>query len=127
MVINPTKITIATGVLIREIMDDLMKALEEKIQGLEIQVIGIENDFFGENITVSGLLTGQDIIGQLQPIDLGKKLYLPDNILRSGEAVLLDNVTLEDLKEAIKVPLELVNYFGDTFIDIIIKDLQSWR
>ena len=59
----------------------------------------IQNDFFGEKITVSGLLTGQDIRRQLEGKPLGEKLLLPCNLLRSGEEVFLDDMTLGELEK----------------------------
>lgn len=123
-VIKPRKITIATGRLIEATLRKLMQEFMHKIEGLEIQVIGITNNFFGECITISGLLTGQDIIEQLAHVDLGEKVYMPDNILRSGEAVLLDDTTLEQLKSSINKPLHLINYLGEELLDTILEDLN---
>ena len=61
----------------------LGERLREKFPQVSIEVIPIRNDFFGEQITVSGLLTGQDLIRQLKGRDLGEKLLLPCNLLRS--------------------------------------------
>ena len=66
--------------------------------GLNVKVYEIVNEFFGERITVSGLLTGQDIIKQLKGKDLGNMLYLPENLLRSGEDYLLDDVKISDIE-----------------------------
>ena len=60
------------------------------------------NDFFGEMITVSGLLTGQDLLAQLKGKPLGEKLLLPQNVLKSGETVFLDDMTLADLEKAFR-------------------------
>ncbi len=121
--IEPTTITIATGKLIEDVLSELMRELERKVHGLTIQVVGINNDYFGELITVSGLLVGVDIIKQLKPLELGSKVFMPDNILRSGEDILLDDTTLDALKEAVSVPLELVDYIGDTLIDKVMSSL----
>ncbi len=76
----------------------------------EIQVIGIVNDYFGHRITVSGLVTGKDIIAQLKDMDLGDRIYIPDNMLKSDEDVFLDNITLDELSTSLNqtvVPLPL--------------------
>ena len=90
---------------------------------VKIQVFPIRNDFFGERITVTGLLTGQDIIAQLKGRDLGEILYLPENILRSGERVLLDDITVEDLAGALQVKTDIVKSSGYDFVDAFIRKL----
>lgn len=90
---------------------------------MKIQVFPIRNDFFGERITVAGLLTGQDIIAQLKGRDLGEILYLPENILRSGERVLLDDITVEDLAGALQVKTDIVKSSGYDFVDAFIRKL----
>ena len=63
------------------------------------------NRFFGETITVSGLITGADLLEQLKGRDLGARLLIPDNMLRAGERVFLDDVTVEELEQALGVPV----------------------
>ena len=104
---------------IRRMADRLMERLPE----VKIQVFPIRNDFFGERITVTGLLTGQDIIAQLKGRDLGEILYLPENILRSGERVLLDDITVEDLAGALQVKTDIVKSSGYDFVDAFIRKL----
>ncbi len=116
------RVTIATGMLIQPILERLMSSLMDKVPGLEVNVIGIRNDYFGEMITVSGLLVGSDILNQLKGKDLGDVLLLPDNILRSGEDILLDDVTLQALKNGIDVPVELVSYIGDDLVKAVVGD-----
>ena len=92
----------------------------ETVPGLSVKVYPIRNDFFGESITVSGLLTGQDIIAQLSGKDLGEALLMPQNILRSQETVLLDDVTVEDLVLALQVPLNIVKSSGYDFTSSVL-------
>ena len=66
---------------------------------------GIKNNFFGESITVSGLLTGKDIIEQLSGEELGEALYIPASALRAEGDVLLDDVSPEDISRALGVPV----------------------
>ena len=93
-----------------------MKKFAEKAmslcEGLTVHVYPITNDFFGEMITVSGLLTGQDICSQLKDKELGEVLYLPENVLRSGEQVFLDDLTVCDVQNALQVPLDIVKSNG---------------
>ncbi len=105
-----------------------IKQMAEKVCALypqiTISVYEIRNDFFGEMITVSGLLTGQDIISQLKDKVLGETVYLPQNVLRSGEEVFLDDVTLGDMEKALQVPVDIVKSSGYDFLNSVIgKDL----
>ena len=86
-----------------------------------IRVYEITNEFFGEMITVSGLLTGQDIKNQLNGKKLGEKLWLPQNVLRSGETVFLDDFTLNQLETALQVPIDIVKSSGYEFLQLILQ------
>ena len=78
----------------------------DKIRG---NVYPIRNRFFGETITVSGLVTGGDLIEQLRGRPLGERLLLPSNMLRAGERVFLDDVTVEQVEEALGVPVQVLD------------------
>ena len=93
----------------------------ENVEGLQIHVHAICNDFFGENITVSGLLTGTDIMAQAKELPLGKRMLLPENVLRSGEQVLLDDYTVQDLEKTLQVPIDIVKSSGYEFINTILN------
>ena len=102
---------------IRKMADRLM----ERFPGISIRVYPVRNDFFGERITVTGLLTGQDIIAQLKEKELGEILYLPENILRSGEQVLLDDITVQELSGALQVKTDIVKSSGYDFVNAFIR------
>lgn len=96
-------VTVATGRLTYPTLKKFAEQLEERFPGLRIHVYAIRNDFFGETITVSGLVTGQDLIAQLKECQaqgekLGDALLIPTNMLRTGENVFLDDVTTEDVE-----------------------------
>ena len=93
-----------------------------KYPNIEIQVIGIVNHFFGEQITVAGLLTATDILEQLQGIDLGDRVVLPAAVLKADEAVFLDDISLEDFQKALQVPAYIVKSNGMGFIQAITGD-----
>ena len=93
--------------------------------GLKIHVHPIANRFFGENITVSGLLTGQDLEAQLREKPLGERLLLPENVLRSGEDVFLDDMTLGELEKALQVPIYIVKSSGYEFIQAILNKFSE--
>lgn len=115
------RMTLVTGRLayptIRELADRMMQAF----QWLDLQVVPIRNDFFGEMITVSGLLTGQDIIAQLKDLNLGEKILLPQNVLRSGENYFLDDITIPQVEETLQVKVDIVKSSGQDFVQTILK------
>ncbi len=117
-----TDITIATGLLaaptIQELVSEFMEIFPEK----KIDVVPIINHFFGEQITVSGLLTGQDIVEQLKGRQLGSKLLLPCNLLRSGEEVFLDDMTLAQVGNALQVKIVIVKSSGQDLVSCLLSD-----
>ncbi|TCK98295.1 putative radical SAM enzyme (TIGR03279 family) [Natranaerovirga hydrolytica] len=115
------EVTIATGVLAYGLIDEITKKINEKYPNVKINVHPIINHFFGERITVSGLLTGQDIINQLKDKHLGQRLLLPNNLLRSGEEILLDNVTIREIENTLQVSVAIVQSTGKDFINKIIS------
>ena len=119
------EIAIATGYLAYPFIRDMCKRTEELFPDFKVNVYPIKNDFFGELITVSGLLTGQDILSQLKGRRLGKSLYLPQNVLRSGEDVFLDDMHLSDLEKALQLPLNIVKSSGYEFFEALKKEALS--
>ena len=85
-------------------------------------VYDIRNDFFGEQITVAGLLTGQDIEAQLKDRNLGERLLLPQCILRSGEDVFLDDMHVPDLEKSLQVPIDIVKSSGWDFVEAVMGE-----
>lgn len=114
------EISMATGRLAFPYIEKMADALMEICSGLRVYVYEIRNDFFGEQITVSGLLTGQDLIAQLKGRKLGEMLYLPENVLRSGEEVLLDDLTLSDISRTLQVPVDIVKSSGQDFVNAVL-------
>ena len=114
--IRKREVSVATGMLSYPVIKNLAEILEKKCSGLKINVYGIENDFFGKKITVSGLVCGCDIIKSLSGKSLGKELFLPENMFRANEDVLLDDVTLKELKKALKVKVTKTKNDGFEFI-----------
>ena len=114
------ELSIATGKLAFPYIQRMARGLEESCPGLEIRVYPITNHFFGELITVSGLLTGQDLLAQLRGKALGQCLLLPENVLRSGEDVFLDDCRLPELEKALQVPINMVKSSGKDFVESIL-------
>ena len=113
-------VTIATGKLAAPFMKELSDIITEKFNKVSVDVITITNDFFGEEITVSGLITGQDLISQLKDKDLGEALLLSCTMLRSGEKVFLDDITLQELEESLQVKTRIVQSDGRDLVLAII-------
>lgn len=113
--------TIATGLLAAPTICELAGKFMEVFPQAEIKVIPIVNHFFGEQITVSGLLTGQDLIEQLKGKHLGDRLLLPCNLLRSGEDVFLDDVTLAQVENALQVKVDIVKSSGQDLVSCLLN------
>ena len=109
-------VSIATGVAAYRFLSGLARRLEEKAKGLKINVYEIKNRTFGEKITVAGLLCGKDILKGLKGKELGDTLYISSSMLRDGENVLLDDVTTDQLAEALDVKIVAVDCDGAQLI-----------
>lgn len=116
------EVSMATGFLAYPYLKKMIKKLQEKFPNVTVHLYPIRNDFFGEKITVAGLITGQDLIAQLKEQQLGERLLLPCNMLRSGEEVFLDDVTLSELKESLQIQVDIVKSSGWDFIEAIINN-----
>ncbi|MEA4815775.1 MAG: DUF512 domain-containing protein [Lachnospiraceae bacterium] len=114
------EVSIATGTLAFDFINGLSLRLNQKFPNLKINLYAVENKFFGSEITVSGLLTGRDIIDALKDKPLGEFLLLPLNLLRRGENVLLDDIAIEDIEKSLKIPIKIADYSGKDFIYSII-------
>ena len=91
-----------------------------RFAGLSVHVYAVSNVFFGERITVSGLLTGQDIIQQLKGKQLGERILLPQNVLRSGEDYFLDDITVGEMEKALQVKVDIVKSSGHEFVNAVL-------
>lgn len=115
------EVSIATGKLAYSFICEMVEILMKEYPQIKVHVYPIINNFFGERITVSGLLTGQDLKAQLCDKILGEKLLLPQNILRSGTDVFLDDMTLSELEKALQVSIDIVKSSGRDFIEAILS------
>lgn len=106
------KVTVATGFAAKDHLKRLANYAAEKFEKLNVQVVPIRNDFFGGSVTVSGLVTGGDIIAQLKGIDLGDELLIPENMLRAQGDLFLDNVSLTDVENSLKIKIRVVSSGG---------------
>ncbi len=112
-----TPFSIATGVSAAPFLTELIDLAREKCGKIEGTVYPIRNDFFGETITVAGLVTGGDLIAQLRGKPLGERLLIPQNMLRHGERVFLDDVSLDDVERELGAPVTPVAQDGYELLD----------
>ena len=117
--------SIASGMLSVHFLQNLLGTIALKCGTLDGQVHAIENHFFGEHITVSGLITGQDIIRQLKGRRLGERLFIPRTMLKHGECVFLDDVSLEHIAETLGVPVIPVEVDGAALLAAIFDKLPE--
>ena len=118
-------VAIATGRLAAPQIERLMGQRHEKYPTVTVHVYAIRKDFFGERITVSGLLTGQDLAKQLSVVPLGEKLLLPCNVIRSEEQDFLDDMKVTELEKTLQVPIDIVKSSGADLLDAIIGDREN--
>lgn len=114
------KLSAATGQLAYPFLQRMAGQLREKFPNTEILVYPVRNEFFGEQITVSGLITGQDLMKQLRDRPLGERLLIPCNMLRADEDVFLDDFTVSDVENALQVRLDIVKSSGQDLLDAIL-------
>ncbi|EPR14117.1 DUF512 domain-containing protein [Ruminiclostridium papyrosolvens] len=114
------KVSMVTGRLVYKNILQLVDEIKNVYNGLEVNVYDIENDFFGPYVTVTGLLTGQDIVKQLKGHDLGQELLISRNMLRAGEHVFLDDYTVERIEDELDIPIRIVDSSGSDFVNALI-------
>lgn len=114
-----TRLTVATGRLAAPLMERCVALAREKWDNLQAEVAPIRNDFFGETITVSGLVTGGDIIAQLTG-RCGDVLLIPACMLRREGDCFLDDVTVEALAEALHTRVEVTDGGGDDLLRALL-------
>lgn len=114
--------TIATGELAAPFLRKHVESVRKKYPNVDIQVLAIKNEFFGGKITVAGLITGADLISQLKGKDLGDRLLLTNHMLKSGEPVFLDDVTVDDVQNALQIKVSIVESSGADFVSSLIED-----
>ena len=119
-----TEVSVATGLLAGPFIGKMTEKVRRKFPNSKVNVYPIRNDFFGEKITVSGLVTGQDLMKQLKGKKVGSRLLLPVNMLRSGEEVFLDDYTVSDLEKYLEVSIRVVDSTGEAFVRAVTDDKE---
>lgn len=116
------EISIATGVLASSYIKMAVDMVREKYPNITVHVYTVKNEFFGERITVAGLLTGCDLKKQLAGKRLGDRLLLSSNLFRQGEDVLLDDVTVSELDNALQTKVSIVKSGGKDFVRAVLLE-----
>ena len=120
--LNKTKkVSIATGNSAYEFMCEMANKIMAKFKNIEINVYKIKNNYFGETITVAGLLTATDLIDQLKNKDLGETLYITRSMMKSDEEIFLDNITLKELEEKLNIEVIPCQNEGKDVVDKVTK------
>ena len=113
--------TIACGTSAQPFIKENVQLINEKFPNVDVDVVGIENRFFGGEINVSGLVVGVDLINQLKDRDLGQELLIPSVMLRSEGDIFLDDTSTEDVEKALGVKLTAVKNDGQDFLNSVIE------
>ena len=116
----PRTVSVATGYAAYDHIRSVSDLLEQNFDGLKINVYKIKNEFFGESITVAGLLTGADLLSQLSGQELGDELLIPSSALRADGDVLLDDISPEQLSQSLGVTVTPTSSEASCFIRSIL-------
>jgi NifB/MoaA-like Fe-S oxidoreductase len=113
-------VSVATGRSPYLFISGLTETAEQRYPGLQCHVYCIRNDFFGETITVTGLITGQDLIAQLKGQPLGDELLLSSSMIRKDSDIFLDDLTISEVEQALGIKIRLVPSDGYEFLDALL-------
>jgi len=114
------KVSVVTGKAAKEILQVLVSKLITKEPNLDVHIYSIENNFFGPEITVAGLVTGSDIIDQLKGKILGEEILIPQIMLKHDQDIFLDDVLLSEVERALNVKVRKVSNDGKSFINALL-------
>ncbi len=112
---------VATGVSAARTLAELRDLAKQKFPNINVEIIPIVNDFFGHTIDVAGLITGKDLIAQLKGRDLGGKVYITNRMLKDGENIFLDDVTVEEAARELGVPVIPMENGGEPLLEVFLS------
>ena len=113
--------SIATGMAAAPLLEKLLMTAQQKCGNIKGRVYSIQNDFFGHTIDVAGLITGGDLTAQLAGQELGRRVLIPEKMLRHGEGVFLDDMTLDEASRILGVPVIPVGPSGDELLGAMLN------
>ncbi len=114
------KVTIPTGEGGFAFLDSVLDGLRKKCHNLTIDLFPVKNEFFGGTVNVTGLLTGRDLLKALKARDLGDEVLLSGSMMKAGEDIFLDDMTREELEQALGVPVIRVGNTGEAFLNAVL-------
>ncbi|MCD7742576.1 MAG: DUF512 domain-containing protein [Ruminococcus sp.] len=114
------KITIACGVIAAPVQEEIASLIKNKLPKIEIQVIPIINHFFGETITVSGLITAGDLTEQLKNRELGEELLITSSMLKADEPIFLDDISLDEVEQTLNIKITPTANDGFKYLDAVL-------
>ncbi len=120
----PRRQTVVTGKSAFSILSEMITKVNQQFN-TDIQIIAVENRVFGSSVTVAGLVTSSDIIKDIQGKELGERILIPESMLRKGEDIFLDDLTITQVREEIKVPVIVVPVRGDLFFHELLNDTSE--
>ena len=121
------RVTLITAKLIYPTICWAAEQIRSRYPNMDLQVVCITNHFFGERITVTGLLTATDILEQLKDRDLGDWIVMPSVVLKADEDIFLDDISLEDVQRTLQVPIHIVKSNGMGFIQSVVEEEITHR
>ena len=116
------RVSVVTGFAAYPLIKSTVDRAEKEWHNFRGEVFAIENNFFGERITVAGLVTGKDIIEQLKGKELGDELLIPSNILRFERDLFLDDTSVEELSKELSVKVKICEPDGYSFVECLVGD-----
>lgn len=116
----PRRVSIATGRLAHGFINELAQRVNDTIENVHCDVYAIRNDYFGETITVSGLITAQDIMKQLKDKELGDELLLPSNMIMRNSDIFLDDYRIADVENALDIKVRITENNGRELLEAIL-------
>ncbi|MBR6581231.1 MAG: DUF512 domain-containing protein [Ruminococcus sp.] len=113
-------ITVVTGYCPYIVIKKLAEMAESRFSGLKCDVMPIRNDFFGNTITVTGLITAGDLISQLKGRDNGSELLISSSMLMQNSEIFLDDMTVSDVEKALDIKIKITQNDGYELLDAIL-------
>ncbi len=113
---------VATGSLAAPFIERLIEKAKNVFPAINARVVPVRNDFFGEGVTVAGLVTGSDLLSQLSEIKPGSVVLIPLCMLRSGENVFLDDITVEEIEYKLGITVKTVPSDGAQLLDALMYE-----
>jgi len=119
-------VSIATGTMAYPYIKKLVDKVVAKYPHIHVNIYPIMNDYFGYEVNVAGLITGIDLINQLKHKVIGEKLVLPISMLRTGEKVFLDDLSVTDVQSSLGCSISMSSLSGASFVNQILFDPEEF-